>query len=108
MAWLLQTLLSHPLLSWVFVSPCPCLLQLLWSLLLGSLGLSGFASVPALSLAPSAVPLSLSLSSSLSRVYVSVGLPVGSSQPLSAPALLSIPSFCDWLSYKPFSQELCW
>ena len=52
--------------------------------------------------------LCLCLSSSLSRVYVSVGLPVGSSQPLSAPALLSSPSFGDWLSYKPFRQELGW
>lgn len=73
MAWLFQTLLS-----WVFVAPCPCLLQLLWPLLLGFLKLSGFASVPVLSLAPSAVPLSLSLSSSRARPCLCVwGSPRG-------------------------------
>ena len=51
----------------------------------------------------------VSFSSSLSRVYVSVGLSVSSSQLLSAPALFKHPQLLhDWLSNKPFSPELWW
>lgn len=94
MVWFLQTLLPHcPLRDLCLSLPVSAASLVSASAL--SQARSGFASVPALSLPPSAVPLSLSLSSSLSRVYVSVNLPVGSSQPLSAPALLSIPSRYD-------------
>lgn len=108
MVCFLQTLLPHPpLLDLCFSLPVSSAASLASPFALPQT-LSGFASVPVLSLPPSAVPLFLSFSSSLSRVYESVGLPVSSSQPFSAPALLSILSHYDWLSYKPFSQELWW
>lgn len=54
--------------------------------------------------------LCLCLSSSLSLPGLCVcGSPCGFfPASLRAPALLSIPSFGDWLSYKPFRQELGW
>jgi len=86
--WFLHTLLPLPP-SPGSVSPCLCLLQLLWLLPLLSQTLSGFASMPVLSLC--LLPPCLCLSFSLSRVYVSVGLSVSSSQLLSAPALFKHP-----------------
>lgn len=85
MSWLLPTSLPNPcLLSLCLFLPVPC----------------SFAGLPSLRLQ------TLASARCSPPVYVSAGLPAGPSHGLSPTALLSILSLCDWLSWKPVSQQL--